>query len=387
MCLRRASTNLTLSAVAVLVVLLVLELAVRLFAEVGPTLIVKDPRIGKRYLAGFDAPVYVPEAHREVRLRFNREGFRGPDRPYQPPSGVRRIAVLGDSMTVAAGTDEERTFVRLLENRMNKGGSTSRFEVMNFGVSSASTGQELAAYREVASRYQPQVVVCAFYVGNDLADNSARLTRAPRLYFDLDPNGDLRLQSTGPAANPVADWLDRHSRFYVWQKVKWAALRARGRALRRDLDPGHRVFQADQDDDLAHAWRLTEKLLSAFRDEAHSRGSLFVLAIVPCAEQVADDVWQELLDRDPQSKLDRELPERRLVAIARRAGIPVVPMAAAFRHAAREATAAGKDADLFLNHRHHLNDVGHRLAAELLGRAVEQVLRVAEGHRLTDAVS
>ena len=363
-------TNLALSVAAIIILLLVLEAAVRLFASVGPTLIVKDPRIGKRYRAGHDDLVYVPEAHRQVRLRFHRDGFRGPDRPSTPPPGRRRIALLGDSMTVAVATDEERTFVRLLENRLNLGSASPEWEVLNFGVSSASTGQELVTYREVAARYQPEVVVCAFYVGNDLADNSSRLTRAPRLYFDLTSNGSLQLQSAGPEASPVADWLDQHSRFYVWQKVKVAALRAHARAVRHALDPGYRVFETNEDADLAHAWLLTEKLLLAFRDEARSRGALFVLAIVPCAEQVADDVWRELLERAPGLALDRNLPERRLVAIAARAGIPVVPMAAAFRRAAREATAAGEDAELFLNHRHHLNDQGHRLVADLLWRAL-----------------
>ena len=39
----------------------------------GPTLIVTDPVIGKRYVAGFDGDVFVPEAHRDVRLRFHRD--------------------------------------------------------------------------------------------------------------------------------------------------------------------------------------------------------------------------------------------------------------------------------------------------------------------------
>jgi lysophospholipase L1-like esterase len=367
---RRLLASLMLSAAAITVLLLLLEAATRLFARVGPTLIVKDPRLGKRYVAGYDDLVYVPEGHRTVRLRFQRDGFRGPDRPYALPAHTRRIAVIGDSMTVAVATDEERTFVRLLEDRLNQGGGETRWEVLNFGVSSASTGQELVVYREVAARYRPQTVVCAFYVGNDIADNSARLTRAARLYFDLDAEGRLRLASSGPAPSPMADWLDQHSRFYVWQKVRVAALRARGRAGRGVLDPGYRAFQADVNADLAHAWLITEKLLVAFRDEARARGAVLVLAIIPCAEQVADDVWQELLDRAPQLALDRELPERRLIAIAKRAGIPVVPMAAAFRRATQDAAAQGRASDLFLNHRHHLNDEGHRVAADLLWRGL-----------------
>ncbi len=363
--MRRLLGNLAVALATIVFLLMVLEAATRLLARVGPTLIVKDPKIGKRYVPGFSGGVYVPEARREVRLRFDRDGFRGPDRPHVPAPGVRRVVVLGDSMTVAVATDEERTFVRLLEERLNAAGQ-ERWEVLSFGVSSASTGQELVVYREVASRYHPDVVVCAFYAGNDLADNSVRLTRAPRLYFDLDARGELTLQSTGPGPSPIADWLDQHSRFYVWQKTKGMILRARGRALGGSIDPGHRVFETAIDDDLAHAWRITEVLLRRLRDDAAANGSRFVLAIVPCAEQVEDDVWQELVTQAGPRKLDRERPERALVEMAARHGITVVPMAEAFRQAS---------GDLFLNHRDHLNDAGHERVAEELHAAIRGLVK------------
>jgi hypothetical protein len=363
--LRRLAGNLALAFASAMALLALLETATRLFARVGPTLIVKDRVVGKRYVPGFAGDVYVPEAGRAVHLRFTRDGFRGPDRPEAAPAGVRRVAVIGDSMTVAVATDEERTFVRGLEERLGAG-----WETLNFGVSSARTGQELVYYREVARRFQPEVVVCAFYVGNDLADNSVRMTRAPRLYFDLGPGDLLQLRSLGPRASFAADWLDRHSRFYVWQKTRFAALRARGRALRGTLDVGHRIFETAIDDDLAHAWRLTERLLAAFADETRAGGARFVLAIVPCAEQVEDDVWGELLARAGGRAVDREQPERRLLEIAGRHGLTAVPMADEFRRAAARARAEGRDADLFLNHRHHLNDAGHALVAELLYRAI-----------------
>jgi hypothetical protein len=362
--------SLGVSLASLLVLLLALEGATRAFGRVGPTLIVKDARIGKRYRPGFEGDVYVAEAGRRVRLRFNRDGFRGPDRPDLPSAGVRRIAVIGDSMTVAVATDEGRTFVRLLEASLNAAAPESRWEALNFGVASASTGQELVVYREVAARYRPELVVCAFYVGNDLADNSSRLTRAPRLYFELSPGGGLRqapLQEDGSAG---ADWLDRHSRFYVWQKAAVAALRARGRSWSGELDPGQRVFVAAEDPDLSHAWTLTERLLSAFRDEAAGRGARLVLAVLPCAEQVYDDLWRELVARSGGVALDRELPERRLAEIGARIGVPVVTMARAFREAAPRASTGAREEWLFLNGRHHLNDAGHRLAARLIHAAV-----------------
>lgn len=364
---RRLAANLIVACATVLVLLGLFETGTRLFAKVGPTLIVKDPRLGKRYVAGYDGIVYVPEAHRDVHLRFNRDGFRGPDRAEGLPPGVRRVAVIGDSMTVAVAVDEDDTFVARLEHSLNAHARPSgTWEALNFGVSSASTGQELVVYKEVAARYRPRVVICAFYVGNDFADNSIRLTRAPRLYFDLDPQDRLTLESKGPGASPVADWLDQHSRFYVWQKTAFAALRSQSRDLRRALDPGHRIFETSADPNLEHAWRLTEHLLVAFRDAVEADGAAFVLAVVPSADLVVDEFWGELLERANGVPVDRELPERRLREIAERHGIRIVAMAGPFR----DAMVREPGQELFLNRRHHLNEAGHALVARLLEDAV-----------------
>src|SRR5271169_1788922 len=184
--------NLTLMVTSLAIGLALCEVATRMFADVGPSLLVKDPVLGKRYRSGFQGAVYVPEAGRRLALRFRRDGFRGPDRPYEKPRDVTRIAVVGDSMIAALATDEDKTLVRRLEDMLNGGTLPASFEVLSFGVSGASTADELVLYRERAARYHPDFVLCAFYAGNDLADNSPQLTHAPRLYLDLDENGNLR---------------------------------------------------------------------------------------------------------------------------------------------------------------------------------------------------
>ena len=74
-------------------------------------------------------------------------------------------------------------------------------------------------------RYAPDVLVLVFWVGNDLADNSFELTRAPRLYFDLDASGRLVQLPFAFEPSPIAGWLDRWSRFYVCQKAAFRQVR------------------------------------------------------------------------------------------------------------------------------------------------------------------
>ncbi len=147
--------------------LLAAEGAVRLLSPIGPALLVTDPAVGKRYVPGFRGRVFVDEVGREVDVRFNSAGFRGPEWAPRGPAGGFRIAVLGDSMTAAIATDEERTFVRRLEASLASREASGPVEVMNFGVASASTGSALVTWRGVAAGYRPDLVLLAFFTGND----------------------------------------------------------------------------------------------------------------------------------------------------------------------------------------------------------------------------
>jgi lysophospholipase L1-like esterase len=342
---------------------------VRLVSPIGPALLVTDPVVGKRFTPGFRGRVFVDEAGREVELRINADGFPGPDRPRAKANGVLRVAVIGDSTTAALATDEDRRFVALLQEALDAVSPGQSVEVLNFGVSSASTGSELVTWRTVASGYAPDVVLLAFFTGNDLGDNSVRLTRAPRVYFDLDASSGLVPGTMPPPTSALTRWLDRHSRLYAWQKVATRRLRASVRAS--GIEPGQLAFARDGGPDVEHAWALTAALLRAFRDEVEATGARFALAVIPCAEQVDDALWADLSRRAAEAglSLDREEPSRRLRAVALRLGIPLVDTTPAFAAAARRSPGGPLSAEgLFLLGRFHLGDEGHRVAAAALAR-------------------
>jgi hypothetical protein len=361
----------------------VLEAAARLTKSEEPSLLVLDPVVGKRFVAGFAGRVYVPEAGREVELRFNREGMRGPDWTSFKPPGVRRLALLGDSMIASVATDEDKTLARRLEDLLTRD-SAAAWQVLNFGVSSSSTGTELVLYREVAARYQPDVVLCAFFVGNDLADNSYRLTQAPRIYFDLDEHGELRqlpfsaAQSAGRTR--IASWLDAHSRLYAWQKAALRGMKARLRTFSRRVDPGYWIFSREESPEVAEAWRITGRLLGAFRREVESRGSRFAVVLVPCAEQVYDDLWHELTrSAGPAgAPFDRDHPEERLRELCHENGVELIAMTAAFRARAPHASSKLREEWLFHQGRWHFNDRGQEIAAQAVYEALRPAVHGAQ---------
>ena len=286
--------NLGLFFASLVLSLLAAEAAVRLLSPVGPALLVTDPGVGKRYVPGFQGRVFVDEAGREVEVRINSAGFRGPEWARRKAPGGLRVAVVGDSMTAGIATDEERTFARRLESGLAAQWPGRPVEVMNFGVSSASTGAALVTWREAVAGYAPDLVLLAFFNGNDLGDNCSRLTRAPRVYFELDGEGRL-VPGQPPAPTPaLARWLDLHSRLYVWQKVATRQLRAATRRPRAGSSPARGSSRATAAPTSSTRGDLTGALLRALRDEVEASGARFGLVVVPCAEQVDDALWADL---------------------------------------------------------------------------------------------
>jgi len=156
-----------LAAASVLVTLLALEAGFRLAGvSVGTVQINRatvrrsaDPRL----LFELRPAAFV---RGEVEYRIDALGLRGPETTVEKPAGVRRVAVLGDSIAFGYWVAEVDAFPRQLE-AMLRGRSAGRVEVLDFGVPGYNLDQEIEALRTKALAFSPDVVVVAFCL-NDL---------------------------------------------------------------------------------------------------------------------------------------------------------------------------------------------------------------------------
>jgi lysophospholipase L1-like esterase len=103
----------------------------------------------------------------EVEYRVNAEGLRGRETTIEKPAGVRRVAVLGDSIAFGYWVAEEDAFPRQLEAMLGTAGAGGPVEVLNFGVPGYNLDQEVEALRAKALAFSPDLVVVAFCL-NDL---------------------------------------------------------------------------------------------------------------------------------------------------------------------------------------------------------------------------
>jgi lysophospholipase L1-like esterase len=270
----------------------------------------------------------------EVEYRVNAEGLRGPEVAVEKPEGVRRVAVLGDSIAFGYWVAEEDAFPRQLESMLNEvRGEGPRVEVLNFGVPGYNLDQEIETLRSRALRFAPDAVVVAFCL-NDLEGVFS---------YELGLVQDRALRRRSLLGRLREGLLSR-SHFFAWVEYRLAEADARRRFARaRNPISGPLYEQAvsDQKKSLLGKLRVLQALLA-------SRGIAGVVVAFPAF----GGKWE----RYPHRELHRVVAEA-----AKEAGLRAVDLlecydAYAFRDARVDVV--------------HPSPMGHRIAAHAIRDAL-----------------
>ncbi len=377
--LRRLAANLSVAVGAILVMCLMLE---------GTLAVVK---INSRSATEFDPDTgysFVPGAHYINRKEgfseghFNSHGFRDAERTWAKPPNTYRILVLGDSFVEAFNVPREHAFPALLEAKLNATSPSRRFEVLALGQSGFGTADAYMRYLNVGVRYAPDMVILAFYMGNDVRDNSRFLSMNwIRFYFTIDEHGELVLDRS--TLDGYAKQLTPLHRAYQTMKrysYLLSLISERAFLVRRQIREGRfqqahantgqggldefsdfNVYLPDPTPRWTEAWNVTERVLVKFAGEVASRGTPFVLVILGAAEQVHPELAQDLRT-EYSLPFDVDLPDRRLREVAARHGIRTLDLIPAFRdYDRRTGTYLYGSGSMIAG---HWNEAGHRLAAE-----------------------
>lgn len=169
-----------LSAASLLITLLALESALRLYGYHPPPYL----RRGTDYTlrpSGYPSLRYelAPGAAVNARgkeIKINSQGFRGPE-PSSDPAR-QRVIVLGDSITFGNNLALEETFPFQLQQQLSSRGRN--LEVLNFGVHGYDTLQEVSSLELRGLGYHPDLVVVAYCL-NDVSVSSVSLEHIQRM--------------------------------------------------------------------------------------------------------------------------------------------------------------------------------------------------------------
>jgi lysophospholipase L1-like esterase len=204
------------------VTLAILEIAFRLLG-VG----VGTVQINRETIRRSDNPRLLFElrpgslARAEVEYRVNRLGLRGPETTVEKPAGVRRVAVLGDSIAFGYWVSERDGFAPQLESLLQARAGGARVEVLDFAVPGYNLDQEIETLRTKALAFSPDLVVVAFCL-NDLEGIFS---------YELGLVQD-RAERRRALLGRARDELLRRSLLFSWIEYRLSEAEARGRFVR-----------------------------------------------------------------------------------------------------------------------------------------------------------
>lgn len=311
----------------------------------------------------------IPESEAQFRKLVS-DGWPRPVRQPKEP-GTIRILGLADSFGVAGGV---HNFHYRLERLLRERGH--RVEVVNLSVPAYSIDQELELLRRFGARYEPDIVIHSFFVGNDFGLGAPASLR----YRGIDIERMPGARSWLPQELTVVRWIPR------WMKAR-SERRKRDEDVARGLGEGSfsrdtflriervRFGACRKPRTDGPAWLAVTTVLDALGHEVDAMGAVRVTVVHPDQFQVEPALASEIVrtfELDPAA-YDLTLPQRFLHAYAASRGVALVDLTPVFR---RE----GGEGGLYLSRDTHYNDAGNRLAAEILADALEPYLaRIEDG--------
>ena len=350
---RKKFVRLLLLGFSLGVSLLFAELAVRLVRPqavmtVSRGLYQPDPPRRYRIAPGFRGTI-TNQAEFDTEVATNSLGLRGPE--IGPKRGLRILA-LGDSFTFGVGAGQEETWPARLEKVLGA-------EVLNAGAPGFGVPDAVAWYQRYGAELDPDVVVLAVFLANDLQDASPDRPKVAVVDGELVVPGE-----TGG----LRRWLYYHS--HLFRLFKTSVLEGRFRSklgLRepwavRELRSELSMYGPALAVELRRGAEATER---AVAELARSRAKV-VAVLIPSLPQVDPAKWQAVLAQlglDP-ARHDPRRPNRLFREIFERHGVPVVDLTDAFQRAVAEGKRVYYPID------QHLTPAGYEVMARAVGEAV-----------------
>ena len=327
-------------------------------------------------------------------IQTNRFGFRHGDRGPDKPPGSFRVAVLGDSFIEAFQVADDQTLCHVVEQKLARceGLDGRNVEVLNFGVSGYGTAQQLQMLRHYAGDYSPDVVVLAFFPGNDLRNNSPELEPYHVRPFYRLRDGRLELDDS---FRQHPDFLKARSatvRWKVWLINHWRMLQlineirsrrapARGNGqtlLGAGIDAT--AWTEPSDRRWQEAWQVTERLIVEVYQEVERRGARFLLLVIGSDVDVHPDT--ALCQRTLRELAvdDLRYPERRLQELGRQRGFRVLELAEPMSWYARAHQQTLHGFDNSRSGFGHWNATGNQVAGEWTAKAICELFGPSADH-------
>lgn len=323
-----------------------------------------DQNIGIKMMKNKCSRYISPEYN--VEICGNNLGFRDVDHSIAKPEGTFRILLLGDSFIAAREVELNKTFARLLDHKLNEI-SSKKIEVINMGIGGQGTGTQLLTLRHYGAKLQPDLVILALFLENDIANNYAPLE--DRNYvptYDLDKNGELIYVPFKPApiiSNPITNFISQnlfHNTFSFGGKI----YRVIGRKIfwKDDLPSHFYTYLEDMPEDFKRAWEIEDKLVGELKKETEKiNAKLFVFTLYSREQVTNFKFFKEAGYTSTVENFDREFPMRKITPMLKEYSIDYIHLYPIVVNMSLK-----KPEELFFHYDAHWSEKGHNLSTNLI---------------------
>jgi lysophospholipase L1-like esterase len=220
-------------------------------------------------------------------VNINSLGFRGRDVVVPKPPGHFRVVVIGDSVTMGWGVNDDETFSARLEQRLHKRFPGRSLDVVNLGVGGYDTRQEVTLLKRKVAQLQPDLVIVGFY-SNDVPDAlDDKEASAP---------GGTRIAVKNPEAGQVLHMNPTSTSWFNRQVRRSRIAYNLGRLVTRLAGQGEwgmsrfsmvlYLLKGTDSPELDRAWGIVQKQLADLHEAAAADGFSVGIVVLPCKEQV-----------------------------------------------------------------------------------------------------
>jgi hypothetical protein len=368
--LKKVVVNVCLLIGTIFICLVFIEVVIRIFDLTPDVFLQPDERTGVWHTPNKEG-VYFRKDVPKVSIKINAYGLRDHEYPYSKSGDVYRIALLGDSFSEALQVPLEATYHHILEMQLNLADFSKPIEVINFGVGGFGTVHEYFVFHHYVLKYQPDMIVLEFMLGNDILENSPVLNGRKYLpYFVLKEKNELVYLPPKPV--PYYMKLGVYAKiipFFYFRIVAGNSkldqllrgIRRRSKD-KRDIPLEYYIYTQEWNGDWEEAWEITRQVLLRLHRETMSHKMDLLIVGVPDQIQVDPQIRAEVFARYPMmkhAKWDWEKPNMLLQQFCQSEGIRYFDLSPSFK----EKICQGSP-PLYYHYDGHWNQNGHRFAAE-----------------------
>ncbi len=300
-------------------------------------------------------------------MNTNKDGFR--DTPFEEKKGDAKIMVLGDSFVSNISVEDTEVFTQVMEDQLT---NTS---VYNLGVNGYGQVQEYMLLEKWLPKIQPNLVVVMIYLRNDFTDNMGDfpwLYPRPTVTFNEGGDADTSMQISPPS---LANYETKKelpfyykSHLFLFVKRRIDNIKAK---MAKDKDASYtphevRTCRVPLSEDAEAMYETMQKLIVEINTYGQRNQTPIVFALAPSMFQVEDALWSEVTEYDTTIRLEKDLPNKTLLAFAKANNLEMIDVMPALQEEHHKGT------KMYNPIEQHWTVEGNKVVANVLSKYLKQ---------------